>query len=50
MPGKDHSSLGIHIELPYEQDVNPFVDQVFEHRTLFSRQTGIKRQASGGDA
>ena len=37
MPGKDRSSLGIRIELPFEQDVNPFVDQVFEHRTFFSR-------------
>jgi hypothetical protein len=50
MPGKDHSSLGIRIELPCKQDVNRFVDQVFEHRIFFSRQTSIKRQANGGDA
>jgi len=36
MPEKDRS-LGIRIELPFEQEVNPFVDQVFEHRTFFSR-------------
>ena len=35
-PEKDRS-LGIRIELPFEQEVNPFVDQVFEHRTFFSR-------------
>jgi uncharacterized protein (TIGR00730 family) len=31
------ASLGIRVDLPFEQDVNPFVDQVFEHRTFFSR-------------
>jgi uncharacterized protein (TIGR00730 family) len=31
------SSVGIRVELPFEQDVNPFVSQVFEHRTFFSR-------------
>ena len=30
-------SLGINIELPFEQEVNPFVTQAFEHRTFFSR-------------
>ena len=30
-------SVGINIELPFEQEVNPFVTQVFEHRTFFSR-------------
>jgi uncharacterized protein (TIGR00730 family) len=31
------SSIGIRVELPFEQDVNPFVSQVYEHRTFFSR-------------
>ena len=29
--------MGIRIELPFEQDVNPFVGAAFEHRTFFSR-------------
>jgi uncharacterized protein (TIGR00730 family) len=30
-------SIGIRVHLPFEQDVNPFVDQVFEHATFFTR-------------
>jgi uncharacterized protein (TIGR00730 family) len=30
-------SVGIRVELPFEQDVNPFVEQAFEHRTFFTR-------------
>ena len=30
-------SVGIRIELPFEQEVNPFVGQAYEHRTFFSR-------------
>jgi uncharacterized protein (TIGR00730 family) len=30
-------STGINIELPFEQEVNPFVTQAFSHRTFFSR-------------
>jgi uncharacterized protein (TIGR00730 family) len=30
-------SLGIRVELPFEQDINPFVDQAFEHETFFTR-------------
>ena len=29
--------MGIRIELPFEQEVNPFVDQAFEHGTFFTR-------------
>jgi uncharacterized protein (TIGR00730 family) len=32
-----HRSVGINIELPFEQQVNPFVSQAYEHRTFFSR-------------
>src|SRR5689334_13162462 len=28
-------SVGIRIELPFEQDVNPFVTTAFEHKTFF---------------
>jgi uncharacterized protein (TIGR00730 family) len=30
-------SIGINIELPFEQELNPFVTQAYEHRTFFSR-------------
>jgi uncharacterized protein (TIGR00730 family) len=30
-------SVGIRVELPFEQEVNPFVGQTYEHRTFFSR-------------
>jgi predicted Rossmann-fold nucleotide-binding protein len=30
-------SVGIRVELPFEQDVNPFVEQAYEHGTFFTR-------------
>ena len=30
-------SIGIRVNLPFEQDINAFVTQAFEHRTFFSR-------------
>ncbi|HEY7293185.1 MAG TPA: LOG family protein [Vicinamibacterales bacterium] len=30
-------SMGIRVELPFEQHANPFVDQAFEHETFFTR-------------
>jgi len=33
-PGR---SVGVRVELPFEQDVNAFVTQAFEHRTFFTR-------------
>ena len=30
-------SLGIRVDLPFEQEANPFVEQAFEHRTFFTR-------------
>lgn len=30
-------SVGIRVNLPFEQDVNPFVEQAFEHKTFFTR-------------
>ena len=36
-PERLQRSIGINIELPFEQEINPFVTQAFEHRTFFSR-------------
>lgn len=30
-------SVGIRVELPFEQSVNPFVGEAFEHQTFFTR-------------
>src|SRR4030095_1576233 len=30
-------SVGIRVDLPFEQEGNPFVEQAFEHRTFFTR-------------
>jgi len=35
--GAGHQSLGIRVDLPFEQEVNPFVELAFEHRTFFTR-------------
>jgi len=35
-PGRSRS-YGIRVELPFEQNVNAFVSQAFEHRTFFTR-------------
>jgi len=36
VPGQSQS-YGIRVELPFEQDVNAFVTQAYEHRTFFTR-------------
>ena len=35
--GARQGSMGIRVDLPFEQDVNPFVEQAFEHKTFFTR-------------
>ncbi len=35
--GGRSSSWGVRVELPFEQNVNPFVERAFEHRTFFTR-------------
>src|SRR5215471_19900068 len=30
-------SVGIRVDLPFEQEVNPFVELAFEHKTFFTR-------------
>jgi uncharacterized protein (TIGR00730 family) len=34
---KGASSIGIRVDLPFEQEVNAFVTEAFEHRTFFTR-------------
>jgi uncharacterized protein (TIGR00730 family) len=36
-PRARRGSMGIRIELPFEQDVNAFVTEAFEHKTFFTR-------------
>lgn len=35
--GTNQKSLGIRVELPFEQNVNAFVTDAFEHKTFFTR-------------
>jgi predicted Rossmann-fold nucleotide-binding protein len=35
--GERVQSIGIRVELPFEQDVNPFVEHAFEHGSFFTR-------------
>jgi predicted Rossmann-fold nucleotide-binding protein len=35
-PERSHS-VGIRVDLPFEQEVNPFVKEAFEHKTFFTR-------------
>jgi uncharacterized protein (TIGR00730 family) len=35
--GLPERSLGIRVDLPFEQEVNPFVEQAFTHKTFFTR-------------
>ena len=35
--GMPERSMGIRIDLPFEQEVNPFVEHVFQHQTFFTR-------------
>lgn len=34
---KESQSVGIRVELPFEQNVNPFVKEAYQHETFFSR-------------
>jgi uncharacterized protein (TIGR00730 family) len=36
-PSDRTQSIGIRVNLNFEQEVNPFVEEVFQHRTFFSR-------------
>jgi len=36
-PGASTGSVGIRVDLPFEQDVNAFVNEAYEHGTFFTR-------------
>ena len=36
-PDNERASIGIRVDLPFEQGANPFVEQSYTHRTFFSR-------------
>jgi uncharacterized protein (TIGR00730 family) len=36
-PDATHRSVGIRVDLPFEQELNSFVGQAYQHRTFFSR-------------
>jgi hypothetical protein len=40
-------SYGIRVELPFEQNVNAFVSQAYEHRTFFTRRCRRVSPAGG---
>jgi uncharacterized protein (TIGR00730 family) len=40
-------SVGIRVDLPFEQDVNAFVTEAFEHRTFFTRLHQFVIQSDG---
>jgi len=35
--GERAQSIGIRVDLPFEQETNPFVEQMFQHQTFFTR-------------
>jgi uncharacterized protein (TIGR00730 family) len=35
--GERNRSVGIRVDLPFEQEANPFVTEAFEHKTFFTR-------------
>ena len=37
MAGGNGKSMGIRVDLPFEQDVNPYVQMAFDHGTFFTR-------------
>jgi uncharacterized protein (TIGR00730 family) len=37
LAGDNAQSVGIRVDLPFEQEVNPFVELAFEHKTFFTR-------------
>jgi uncharacterized protein (TIGR00730 family) len=37
LAGDGAHSVGIRVDLPFEQEVNPFVELAFEHKTFFTR-------------
>ncbi len=42
-PRNETRSIGIRIELPFEQGANPFVEKLYTHRTFYSRLAQFMR-------
>ena len=36
-PADELKSIGVRIELPFEQGANPFVEQLYSHKTFYTR-------------
>jgi uncharacterized protein (TIGR00730 family) len=45
-PGDRTRSVGIRVALPFEQGANPFVEEIYTHRTFFSRLHHFVRLSS----
>jgi len=45
-PSNRTRSIGIRVELPFEQDANPFVEELYVHRTFFTRLHQFVRLSS----
>lgn len=45
-PQNQTRSIGVRIELPFEQGANPFVEQLYSHRTFYSRLAQFMRLSS----
>ncbi len=45
-PDNQHQSIGIRVDLPFEQDANPFVEQAYTHQTFFTRLHHFARLSS----
>ena len=45
-PEDETRSVGIRVALPFEQGANPFVEQIYTHRTFFSRLHHFVRLSS----
>jgi predicted Rossmann-fold nucleotide-binding protein len=40
-PHAHNRAVGIRVQLPFEQDVNAFVSQAYEHRTFFHASSPV---------
>lgn len=45
-PKNERASIGIRVELPFEQNANPFVEQAYTHQTFFTRLHHFARLSS----
>jgi len=45
-PKNEHASIGIRVDLPFEQNANPYVEQAYTHQTFFTRLHHFARLSS----